>query len=84
MTQPLTAQIRAMIYRSPMKVHEIALKAGISPPQLYRFMTGERGLSLDVLDKVGLVLELQFVGLEDLGFLEVEDPKEVPKTGTHD
>lgn len=56
---PLSEQLRAAIAESGHSAHDIAVRAGISPPQLYRFLSGQRGLSLESLDKISKVLNFQ-------------------------
>ena len=56
---PISEQLRGAIAESGRSAHDIAVKAGISPPQLYRFLSGERGLSLESLDKISQVLNFE-------------------------
>ena len=46
-------------------VRSVALNAGISQPQLHRFMTGERDLLLDAADKVAKSLGLELRKIDD-------------------
>lgn len=46
-------------------VRSVALNAGISQPQLHRFMTGERDLLLDAADKVATSLRLELQKIDD-------------------
>ncbi len=57
--RPLSTAIRRALSESGLSTYEIAAKAEITPPAIYRFMTGERGLSQEALDKVCRVVELE-------------------------
>ena len=61
--QTLSGELRRAIHASSMPLAEIAEKAGISPLVLDEFLTGERTLRSDVLDRIaknlGLVLSRQ-------------------------
>lgn len=46
-------------------VRSVALNAGISQPQLHRFVTGERDLLLDAADNVARSLGLQLRKIDD-------------------
>jgi hypothetical protein len=46
-------------------VRSVALNAGISQPQLHRFMTGQRDLLLDAADKVAKSLGLELRKIDD-------------------
>lgn len=46
-------------------VRSVALNAGISQPQLHRFMTGERDLLLDAVDKLAKSLGLELRKIDD-------------------
>jgi transcriptional regulator with XRE-family HTH domain len=56
---PVSDGVRSFIRDSGLTPYEIARRAGCSPQQLYRFLSGERGLSLEVLDRVCLALDLE-------------------------
>ena len=47
------------------RVRSVALNAGISQPQLHRFMTGERDLLLEAADKVAKSLGLELRKIDD-------------------
>lgn len=57
--RPLSTAIRRALSESGLSTYEIAAKAEITPPAIYRFMTGERGLSQEALDKVCRVVGLE-------------------------
>ena len=57
--RPLSTAIRRALSESGLSTYEIAAKVEITPPAIYRFMTGERGLSLEALDKVCRVVGLE-------------------------
>ena len=54
----LSDQIREAILKADVSRYEIAKETGVGQPALSRFVHGERGLSLDALDRIGLYLGL--------------------------
>lgn len=74
---PISEQLRRAILASGRATHDIAMSAGVSPPALYRFMSGQRGLSLDSIDKISRILPVVL-------YLAVMEEVEDKKTGTHD
>lgn len=54
--RPITDGLRRAIREDGRTPFEIATRAGISPQRLYRFLNGTRGLSLEVLDKLAVVV----------------------------
>jgi DNA-binding phage protein len=60
----MVEQIRDAIRQSEMTVVELAKKADVSHPQLYRFLTEERTLTLPAAARVCEVLGLRLVGPE--------------------
>ena len=68
----LEAIIREAIEKTGQAPHAIGKKAGISQPQMSRFMRSERGLSIVSLDRLCYVLGLTL------------KPVVQSKTGTHD
>ena len=58
---PLTEQLRKAIESSGKTRYRIAKETGISEVTLCRFASGERGLSMGALDKIGEYLGLQIV-----------------------
>jgi predicted transcriptional regulator len=56
---PLTEQIRQEIRDSGMSIYRIAQLAGVTAPQIHRFLSGQRGLSLEVLDKICSVINMK-------------------------
>ncbi|WP_435018544.1 helix-turn-helix domain-containing protein [Tundrisphaera sp. TA3] len=61
---PITDGIRRAIRDDGRTPFELAKLANIGPQQLYRFLNGKRGLSLEVLDKLAVVVgaEVRKVG----------------------
>ncbi len=55
--------------------YAIAKKAGISRQQFYRFVRGERGLTLDSLDKLCFVLGLALTPIHQVE--QAEDPAKI-------
>lgn len=41
-----------------LSLYQLAKEAGVAPSQIYRFLSGERGLSMDVGDKVFAALKI--------------------------
>jgi plasmid maintenance system antidote protein VapI len=58
---PLTEQLRQAILESGQTRYAIAKATGIGQDVLSRFVRGERGLSMESLDKLGLYLGLRIV-----------------------
>jgi transcriptional regulator with XRE-family HTH domain len=54
----LSEVLREVIESDPRSYRELARASGVSQPQLTRFVRGERGLTLDALDKLWPVLRL--------------------------
>lgn len=52
-------QVRAAIDRCGMTRYQVAKLAGIDQSAMSRFMSGERGLSMEALDAVGEVIKLK-------------------------
>lgn len=63
----VTKQLRRAIEASGMSRYRISQETGIDQAQLSRFMSGERGFSLDALDRLCRVLGLR---------LRADDPKD--------
>ena len=65
MTTPLpepeliSESLKKAIGESGLTSYEVAKRAGVSPQIITRFMRGERGLSLVVVDRIGLALRLE-------------------------
>jgi transcriptional regulator with XRE-family HTH domain len=56
----LTDQLRQIIADSGMTMGEVSRAAGIDKTGLSRFLSGERGVSAKVLDKIGALYGLRF------------------------
>jgi hypothetical protein len=54
----LSGELRRAIHTSPMSLGELAAQAGIAPLVLDEFLTGERTLRSDVLDRLAKCLGL--------------------------
>jgi hypothetical protein len=61
MIKKLSDQIRLAIRRSGMTRYRLSCESGVDQAALSRFVRGKVGLSLDALDRIGLVLGLQIV-----------------------
>ena len=55
----LSGELRRTIHASELSLAQIALRAGITPIVLDDFLTGERTLRSDVLDRLASVLGLE-------------------------
>jgi transcriptional regulator with XRE-family HTH domain len=62
---PLVEKIREAIRDCGLSHNELARKSGVSQPQLSRFLTGERTLTLPAAAKVCEALGLRLVGPGD-------------------
>ncbi len=58
---PVSDQLRAAIVTRGMTPYAVAVAAGIAPSIVNRFMSGQRGLTLDSLDAVAGALGLRLV-----------------------
>ncbi|NUQ63988.1 MAG: helix-turn-helix domain-containing protein [Pirellulales bacterium] len=58
-SKPLTEQLRQAIIESGETRYKISKATGIGQDVLSRFVHGERGLSMDVMDTLGQYLELE-------------------------
>lgn len=57
----LSDQIRDAILNAGVSRYRIAKETGVDQPALSRFVHGERGLSIEALDAIGLYLGLVIV-----------------------
>lgn len=57
--QKLADQIRAAVRNSGMSQNAVADRAGIDRGALSKFMTGERGVSMEALEALGVALDLE-------------------------
>jgi transcriptional regulator with XRE-family HTH domain len=57
----LLGQVRAAITASDLTMYRIAKESGVDPASLSRFMSGERGLSVESLELLAIVLRLRIV-----------------------
>jgi hypothetical protein len=55
----ISGAVRDAIHRSDLPLHAIATKAGLSPVELDEFLTGERALRSDTLDRLAAVIGYQ-------------------------
>ena len=58
---PLSEQIRRGIRSCGMTRYRICKKIGLTQPSMTRFMAGTASLSLDTLDKIAALLDLNIV-----------------------
>jgi transcriptional regulator with XRE-family HTH domain len=56
----LSGELRRAIHESPLSLEEIAAQAGVTPLVVDEFLTGERTLRSDVLDRLARGLGLAF------------------------
>lgn len=68
----LTEDLKRIIDAAPMSRYRLAKKARVSKTSLSRFMSGERGLSLPAIDRLGEVLGLRLVQDGQGGLSEAE------------
>lgn len=57
----LSEQLRPLIEQSGMSRYRICKRIGLAESAMSRFMSGERGLSMEVLDRLFLLLKLKVV-----------------------
>lgn len=54
----ISEQLREAILKAPATRYRIAKETGVGEAALSKFVLGQRGLSLDAIDRVGLYLNL--------------------------
>lgn len=57
----LSDQLRQAIEEADVSRYEIARQTGVSETTLCRFVSGERGISVDAMDRIGQYLGLAIV-----------------------
>ena len=57
----LSEQLRRLIEESDLSRYRICKEIGLTESAMSRFMSGERGLSMDVLDRVFALLKLRVI-----------------------
>ena len=57
--KPLSGAIRRALAETGLSSYQIAARVGITPPAMHRFLTGERGLSLEMLDRLIVAMDLE-------------------------
>jgi hypothetical protein len=55
----ISGAVRDVIHRSDLPLQAIATKAGLSPVEVDEFLTGERTLRSDILDRLAAVTQNQ-------------------------
>jgi hypothetical protein len=55
----ISGAVRDAIHRSKMPLHTIAIKVGLSPVELDEFLTGERTLRSDALDRLAAAISFE-------------------------
>lgn len=55
----ISGAVRDALHRSELPLHTIAAKAGLSPVELDEFLTGERTLPSDALDRLAAVISCE-------------------------
>lgn len=60
-TERLSDQLRELIERAPMTRYRISKLTGISQAVLCKFVQGERGISTESWDRLGMCLGLRLV-----------------------
>ncbi len=57
--EAISESLRKAISESGLKPYQVAKRARVSPQIITRFLRGERGLSLVVIDRLGQALDLE-------------------------
>ena len=73
--QTLTGQLRAIVRDCGKTLGELARETGVDKSALSRFLRGERGLSMEGLDKLGQCLGLAIVQVKKTGMGKTRKPK---------
>ena len=66
----LSDQVRDAVRGSGLLAQEVADRAGVHKSAMSRFLSGERGLSVEALDRIGQVLALDIVSRVTPGTLK--------------
>ena len=76
----LIAQLKEAIQKSGKTLYRIGKDSDVGVDQLYRFMSGERGLNILAVEKLCHALDLQLVPKhpKETGQTEPADPPEPP------
>jgi transcriptional regulator with XRE-family HTH domain len=61
----LTEQLRAAIQQSGQSLAQLGKACGVDAPRLSRFVRGERGLSLEAVDRIASVLRLHLAKADE-------------------
>ena len=81
----LSGQMRHLIARSGLSRYRICKEIGLAESAMSRFMSGERGLSLGVLDRLFRLLNLRVVAGRQSESKDGEtcesDPSRTPRAG---
>jgi transcriptional regulator with XRE-family HTH domain len=62
---PLSVQVRMAIKNSGLSRYRVAKETGMSQSMMSRFMSGHTGLSMEYLDRLGGVLGLAIVAVDE-------------------
>lgn len=73
--QMLTEQLRGIVRDCGKTLGELARETGVDKSALSRFLRGERGLSMEGLDKVGACLGLAILQVKTSGTGKARKPK---------
>jgi hypothetical protein len=57
----ISDQLRAFILQDPRSPTRLAKEAGIDPSNVFRFLTGKRGINSKSIDKLARLLRLELV-----------------------
>ena len=60
----LSEQLRPLIHRSGVSRYRICKEIGVAESAMSRFMSGERGLSMEVLDRLFPLLKLRVAAVK--------------------
>lgn len=55
----ISEKLRECIEKSELSYNQIAQNAGVPTPSITRFVAGERGLSMDVIDRLAKYFQLE-------------------------
>jgi plasmid maintenance system antidote protein VapI len=58
-TKPISDSLKGAMAASGLSVYRIAKDTGISQPALQRFVSGQRGITLDTADKLATYFKLK-------------------------
>jgi transcriptional regulator with XRE-family HTH domain len=80
----ISDQLRAVILNRKLTPYSVAVSAGVAPSVVTRFINGERGLTLDTLDRVAGALGLRLIETSGRGIRHRQPAREALAQEQHE